>query len=107
MCICTRFTWATEFAALPNNRTKANIAIEVLRLILSPDVFAVMNPYMCGFWNEVRAHESHLCLPVDTLRPGLTKSGVRDVECTWGWIRENGLAANHDFEMQTGKTVQE
>ena len=36
MCICTRFTCAPELTALPNNKTKPSIAIEVLRLIFSP-----------------------------------------------------------------------
>lgn len=38
MCICTRFTCAAELTALPNNSTKPSIAIEILRLIFSPDV---------------------------------------------------------------------
>jgi len=32
MCICTRLTCAVELAGLPNNRTKPNNAIKVLRL---------------------------------------------------------------------------
>ena len=59
MCICTRFTCALERGALPNTSTKPNTANNKLRLISHlPDLIAVMNPHLCGFWNDARTHES-------------------------------------------------
>src|SRR6185369_12804513 len=72
MCICTRFTCAAELTALPSNKSRPNIAVNVLRLIrFLPINFSYES--VCVRSLERIAHRR-----VDTLRPWELSSSHRN-----------------------------
>jgi hypothetical protein len=78
MCISTRFTWACELEALPNNKAKPSNANEICVLIsVLPNLLGIMEPGLAESDILLWHTNAQVSRQADTLLPG----GLLDQEC--------------------------